>query len=137
MLGTAHGRGRETMASGRNLPLNTHKAKGFQQRESLLRLPPHVMSCGQGCGTQHHPPQGLLCQWDAHRATAPPPPCTHSILHPRENPSHGLGEGGGSCCSSAALFCFVLSVQLPETWSHKTQFTIPAAFWHPTVLAYR
>lgn len=133
------------------LPLNTHKAKSFQQRGSLLRLPAQITSGTQagtpagwgtqGCGTQHHPPQGLLCPGFVpvgltHHHCSPPPGC-QSILHPREYPSKGLGGGEGSCCSSSALFCSVLSVQLPKTQSHKTQFTIPAAFWHPTVLAYR
>lgn len=63
--------------------------------------------------------------------------CCLSIIHQREHPSYGLGEGGGCCSSSAAFVCFVLRVQLPKTQSHKTQFTIPAAFWHPSVLAHR
>lgn len=128
------------MTYGRNLPQNTHKAKSFQQRERLLRLPPHIIPgtpAGRAVGTAPPSSRAALPPWDTHRATAPPPPGCQSILLPREYPSHGLGGGGGSCCSSAALFCFVLSVQLPKTQSHKTQFTIPAAFWHPTVLAYR
>jgi len=102
----------------------------------------------QGCGTHHHQTQGLLCIWIlsvpmghndySHCSISPVLPCCQSIHHPREYPSYGLGGGGGCCCcSSALLLCFVLRVQLPETQSHKTQFTIPAAFWHPSVLAYR
>lgn len=108
-------------------------------------LPLHGRS-GQVCGTHRHRPQGLFCIWILfepvgcddydHCSTSPVLPCCQSILHPRDDPSYGLGEGGG-CCGSAALLCFVLRVQLPKTQSHKTQFTIPAAFWHPSVLAYR
>lgn len=121
------------MTHGRNLPLNTHKAQSFQQRESLLRLPAHIIA-GRAVGTAPPSPRAALPPGlfvplgHTHRATAPPPPGCQSILHPREYPSHGLAGGGGSCCSSAALFCFVLGVQLPKTQSHKTQFTVPTAF---------
>lgn len=102
---------------------------------------------GQVCGTHHHRPQGLFCIWILfepvgyddydHCSTSPVLPCCQSIFHPRDDPSYGLGEGGDCCCGSAALLCFVLRVQLPKTQSHKTQFTILAAFWHPSVLAYK
>lgn len=125
------------------------------QRHSLAlpcwdRPSPSLPSQGrsrQGCGTHRHRPQGLFCTWilfvpmghdDYNHCSTPPVfPCCQSILHPREYPSYGLGEGRGCCCSSAVLLCFVLRVQLPGTQSHKTQFTVPAAFWHPSVLAYR
>lgn len=140
--GTAHGRGRETVTYRRNLP-QTHTKPKPPAEGSLLRLPAQLVwgtqpgSPAGRAGTQHQRPQGLLCPGFVpvgltHKL------CPTSPLLSQHPPPRGISLlWTGRSCSSSALFCFVLSVQLPKTQSHKTQFTIPAAFWHPTVLAYR
>lgn len=97
----------------------------------------------------HHQHQVLLCIWVcfvvvgygcSHCSFASPGcPCcwSSSPNHCRmQYCSYGLREG--RCCSAALLRCSALSSErnCPKR-SHKTQFTIPAAFWHPGVLAYR
>lgn len=60
------------------------------------------------------------------------------------SPSHcrmqycSCGPREGRCCFAALLRRSALSSECNyPKHSHKTQFTIPAAFWHPGVLAYR
>lgn len=80
---------------------------------------------GYGCSHCSFASPGCPCCW-----SSSPNHCRMQYC------SYGLREG--RCCSAALLRCSALSSErnCPKR-SHKTQFTIPAAFWHPGVLAYR
>lgn len=133
-------------------PHSNSEDKGpLQGQRCYLAGTDHCQACpctrgaGRAAGHTATDPKGCsasgfcLCLWDTTTLTVPPLQPTPALQASSTQGNILLvdWEKVGAAAAALLLLCFVLRVQLPKTQSHKTQFTIPAAFWHPSVLAYR